>query len=198
MILLYIHIMKQIVTQKKAKYHLTKANVSIYERLEDDGFYYQLVEGVLHVAPSPFTLHQRVSSRLNDLITSFLKTHPLGELFYAPLDVELNDLNIFQPDLLFISNNRLEIITEKRVVGAPDLVIEILSKSSRKVDLTTKYAVYEQSGVLEYWIVDPDEKRFSFYHLKNHKYHEIIVQESYESPVLKPLSLEPAEFWQSI
>ncbi|GMT50188.1 MAG: restriction endonuclease [bacterium] len=190
--------MKQTVTQKKAKYHHTKANVSIYNHLEEDGFYYQLVEGVLHMAPSPFTLHQRISSRLNDLITGFLKIHPLGELFYAPLDVELNDLNIFQPDLFFVSNNHLEIITEKRVVGAPDLIIEILSKSTKKLDLTTKYTVYEQSGVLEYWIVDPDEKRFSFYQSKDHKYYEVAVQDSYASQILKPLHFKPFEFWKQV
>ncbi len=190
--------MKQTVTQKKAQYHNTKANVSIYDHLEEDGFYYQLVEGVLHVAPSPFTLHQRILWKLSTIFSDFLRSNPIGEFFFAPLDVELNDLNIFQPDLLFVSNNRIGIITEKRVVGAPDLIIEILSKSTRKLDLTTKYAVYEQSGVLEYWIVDPDEKRFSFYQLKDHKYHEIAVQDRYISYVLKPLSLKPSEFWQSM
>ena len=70
--------------------------------------------------------------------------------------MELNDKNIFQPDLLFVSKDRLSIITEKRVVGCPDLVIEILSESTKQLDLDSKYKTYEKSSVLEYWIVDPD------------------------------------------
>ncbi len=150
------------------------------------------------MAPSPFTLHQRVLWELSAIFSEFLKSNPIGKFFFAPFDVELNDHNIYQPDLLFVSNNRLNIITEKRVVGAPDLVIEILSKGTRNLDLTTKYRLYEESGVLEYWIVDPDNKSFSFYQLKDKTYQEITVGESYSSPVLKPLEMNPSDFWQTI
>ncbi len=184
------------ISRKKPKYHHQKANVSLYDQLEDDGFYYQLVEGVLEVAASPLTVHQRVSMKLTQIISPFLETHPIGELFAAPLDVEFNDQNIYQPDLLFISNAKLSIITEKRVVGSPDLVIEILSPNTRQIDLTTKYRVYEERGVLEYWIVDPDKQTFRFYQLIHHKFQEISVQDVYSSKVLSPFSLQPNVFWQ--
>ncbi len=188
--------MKQTISPQKPKYHHQKANATLYDQLEDDGFYYQLVEGVLEVAASPLTVHQRVSMKLAGIIFTFLGTHPIGELFAAPFDVEFNDQNIYQPDLLFVSNDKLSIITEKRVVGSPDLVIEILSPNTRNLDLTIKYRVYEEKGVLEYWIVDPKMKTFSFYELIHKKFQEISVQNTYSSKVLKPFTLQPNDFWQ--
>ncbi len=150
------------------------------------------------MAPSPFALHQRILWELSAIFSEFLRSNPIGKFFFAPFDVELNDHNIYQPDLLFVSNNRLNIITEKRVVGAPDLVIEILSKGTRKLDLTTKYRLYEESGVLEYWIVDPDNKSFLFYQLKDKTYQKIAARETYSSRVLEPLEIKPSDFWQTI
>ncbi|HEO65024.1 MAG TPA: Uma2 family endonuclease [Spirochaetes bacterium] len=188
--------MKQTISPQKPKYHHQKANVTLYDQLEDDGYYYQLVEGVLEVAASPIPFHQEVSFKLTDRLNTFLKTHPIGKLYYAPLDVEMDDQNIYQPDLLFISNDRLSIITEKRVVGSPDLVIEILSPNTRNLDLTAKYRVYEEKGVLEYWIVDPEKKTFRFYQLTHDKFQEVAVQNVYSSEVLKPFTLQPSDFWQ--
>ncbi len=182
----------------KAKYHKQKADVSLYDRLEDDGFYYQLIEGVLEVAPSPLTFHQKVSIELSHIMMTFLESHPMGELFVAPLDVEFNNKNIYQPDILFISNERQSIIQEKRIVGPPDLVIEILSDGTKSLDLGPKYKVYEQSGVLEFWVVDPKTKSFSFFQSRDKHFHEIPFKESYRSQVLKPFILNPVDFWGKI
>ena len=89
--------------------------------------------------------------------------HQLGEVLYAPFDVLLSRYDIAQPDLLFISNERRAILTEANVQGAPDLVIEILSDSTRRLDETLKRDRYELFGVLEYWLVDPVRRVVRFY-----------------------------------
>ncbi len=190
--------MKETMTQKKAKYHMQSADVSSYDQLEDDGFLYQLVEGVLIMAAAPILFHQRILMKLTNIISEFLLSNPMGELFFAPTDVELNDKNIYQPDLLFVSHDRSSILKGKRVVGAPDLVIEVLSEGTKRLDIGVKYKVYEQSGILEYWIVDPQKKSFKFYQLKGPLFHEISVEKEYTSSTLHPLSLSPSDFWDTL
>ena len=108
------------------------------------------------MTPSPSTRHQRISLILSTAIKNFLDQHRLGELFVAPCDVVLTELDVVEPDLLFISTARKDIITEKNIQGVPDLVIEILSDSTRKTDEITKRKLYEQFDTKEYWILDPE------------------------------------------
>ncbi len=194
----YIITMKETITQKKAKYHMQSADVSSYDQLEDDGFLYQLVEGVLIMAAAPILFHQDIVLELAMIINTFLKTHPMGKLYIAPTDVELDDKNIYQPDLLFVSHERSSILKGKRVVGSPDLIIEVLSEGTKRLDIGVKYKVYEQSGILEYWIVDPQKKSFKFYQLKDKLFHEIPVEKEYTSQVLSPLNLSPSDFWDKL
>jgi Uma2 family endonuclease len=104
--------------------------------------------------PAPSFDHQGISSNLHVPLTLFVREHRLGFVRYAPLDVILSPHDVVQPDLLFISNERAQIVTKTNVQGAPDLVIEILSQSTYKKDETLKRDLYERSGVREYWIVD--------------------------------------------
>jgi len=123
----------------------------------DDGKRHELIDGEHYVTPSPNTKHQRVSASLFLLIASWLESHPIGEIFYAPFDVVFSDFDVVEPDLLYLSNARkAEVITPKHVRGAPNLVIEIGSPGTRKRDETIKRRLYDRSGVDEYWIVDPD------------------------------------------
>ncbi|HEV2844812.1 MAG TPA: Uma2 family endonuclease, partial [Thermoanaerobaculia bacterium] len=85
-----------------------------------------------------------------------LGEHPLGLILYAPVDVVLSLHDVAQPDLVFISQERLRVFTEKNIQGAPDLAIEILSKSTRQQDEGIKLERYGRLGVREYWIFDPD------------------------------------------
>ncbi|HEO65354.1 MAG TPA: Uma2 family endonuclease [Spirochaetes bacterium] len=190
--------MKETLLPNKAKYHRIKADVAFYDKLEDNENNYQLIEGVLEVAASPIHIHQKVSMGLIHLLLDFLETHPIGELYSAPFDVELDNVNVFQPDLLFISKDRLPIIREKRVVGSPNLVIEILSDSTKHLDYGAKYKVYEKSGVLEYWIVDPQKENFQFYQLVKKRFQKIQVQDSYSSSVLSSFTLRLSDFWESL
>ena len=120
---------------------------------------YELIDGELHVVPSPSFWHQNASSNLNDELKAFVRRRGLGSVVYAPLDVVLSPVDVFQPDILYISNERKGIITQKGLInGAPDLVVEILSPSNARNDLTIKRAKYEAHGVREYWIVDPERR----------------------------------------
>ena len=123
----------------------------------DDGKRHELIDGEHYVTPSPNTKHQAVSGNIHFVIRSWLEQHPLGRIFYAPFDIVFTRFDVVEPDLLYISNDRAhQILTEKHVTGAPDIVIEIGSPSTRQRDETIKRRLYETSGVDEYWIVDPE------------------------------------------
>jgi Uma2 family endonuclease len=126
---------------------------------------YQLIEGDLVMAPSPSSFHQEILQNLSRIIGNHLQTHPLGKIFVAPLDVHLSDLNVYQPDLLFVAKDNLGIIEEHGIEGAPNLVVEILSKTSEKYDLGPKRAVYARTGVEELWIIDPAKRTLALYRL---------------------------------
>ncbi len=122
----------------------------------DDGQRHELIDGEHYVTPAPNMGHQRVLGTLYLLIASWLETHPGGEVFLSPLDVVLSDWDVVEPDLLYVSAARSAgILTPQNVRGAPDLVVEIASRGTRKRDETIKLRLYERSGVQEYWIVDP-------------------------------------------
>ncbi len=125
-----------------------------YEKLPE-GAPYQLIGGDLVKEPSPVPYHQILSRRIEFELVKFVEERALGEVLYAPMDVYLSDTEVYQPDILFISKERMSIIGEKKIEAAPDLVIEILSPSSAYYDLRHKKNVYETSGVKEYWVVDP-------------------------------------------
>ena len=127
-----------------------------YEQLPE-GAPYQLIGGELTMTPSPTFDHQDVLYNLAGHLRQFAEERGLGKVVCAPIDVYLTETDVFQPDIIFISHERKEIIRD-RVHGAPDLVIETLSSSTAYHDLVQKKRIYEQSGVKEYWIVDPQEK----------------------------------------
>jgi Uma2 family endonuclease len=129
-----------------------------YVLFPEDGQRHEILDGEHYVTPAPSLDHQGVSANLSSRLHPFVRQHRLGRLYYAPVDVLLSRYDIAQPDLLFVSNERAGILTKANVQGAPDLVIEILSDSTRRRDETLKLARYEQAGVLEYWLVDPQRR----------------------------------------
>lgn len=130
----------------------------------------ELLAGEFVMSPSPNTEHQKVSRRILLLLGSWAEEHNLGEVFYSPYDVYLSDHDLFQPDLLFISKNRLNIIHEKNVQGAPDFVLEIISPGSEKRDRIEKKSRYEIFGAQEYWIVDPKHETITVMLLSGKQY----------------------------
>ena len=116
---------------------------------------YELLNGDLTMVPAPNRKHQEVLGRLYVELVRFTQEHGPGKMYVAPFDVVLSDTDVVQPDLLFISRAREHRITDENVLGAPDLVIEILSPSTADRDVGYKHDLYGRHGVREYWIVDP-------------------------------------------
>lgn len=123
-----------------------------------EGASYQLIAGEIIMSPAPDLLHQDILGTIFYELRQFILQKKLGKVFVAPTDVYFNEHDTFQPDILFVSTERKHILKDERIEGAPDLVVEILSPSTGYYDLAKKKDVYEQSGVKEYWIVDPKLK----------------------------------------
>ena len=132
-----------------------KLTTEDYERFPDDGQRHELIDGEHVVTPAPTVQHQRVLARLFVAVHATVDAQALGEVLFAPTDVVLSWQDVVQPDLLFVSQERSAIVTN-RVDGAPDLAAEILSPSSRRADEVLKRRRYETFGVREVWIVDPE------------------------------------------
>jgi Uma2 family endonuclease len=131
--------------------------------LPDGPPHYQLIEGDLFMSPPPGFFHQNIIGNLYFLIREYLEGHPEGTVALAPCAVELSDLNAYEPDLFFVTKERASIITDRGAVGAPDLVVEVLSPSTAKHDKGVKREVYARTGVQELWIVDPELKEVQGY-----------------------------------
>ncbi|HUO85300.1 MAG TPA: Uma2 family endonuclease [Thermoanaerobaculia bacterium] len=133
----------------------TKLTYDDFLLLPDDGRRHEIIDGEHYVTPSPITKHQIISRNLEYLIFDFFQENPLGHIFHAPYDVVFSNTDIVEPDIIYVSRERVEIITEKNIQGAPDLLVEILSESTRKTDEIVKRKLYERFGVKEYWVIDP-------------------------------------------
>jgi Uma2 family endonuclease len=139
----------------------------------------ELIEGIIYMSPAPTTSHQSFSFTLSGRFFNFLNKTKKGISFASPIDVFLDDKrNAFQPDLIFIANENRSIIKEDGIYGAPDLVVEILSKGTKDFDLTKKKKVYEKSGVKEYWVVDTQTKICTGFQLVNKKFVEFKKEKS--------------------
>lgn len=123
----------------------------------DDDERYEVLEGVLvPMGAAPFLRHQRIVMNLAMKLSAYLERHPIGEVFFAPVDVVLESqrpATVVQPDLLFMRAANRHRLTEKNVQGPPDLVIEVLSPSNAQRDSVHKRRLYERFGVEEYWLV---------------------------------------------
>ena len=139
-----------------------------YFRLPESNRIIELSEGRLIISPSPTEQHQKISSNLYFLLKIYIREKKLGEVRYSPLDVRLYEGVVREPDIIFMGNEHLDRITDKW--GVPDLVVEILSEGTAKVDREDKYLEYQRAGVLEYWIVDPFEQSIEIYTLEHGNY----------------------------
>jgi Uma2 family endonuclease len=136
-----------------------------YQELPEGPPHYQVIEGDLVMSPSPNLFHQSVAGRIYLILAQFLEKHPIGFVFIAPLDVFLTELNVYQPDVVFVSNQRRSIITRDGIEGAPDLVVEVLSPGTARLDRGSKRKIYARTGVKELWLVDPEAKLIAVYQL---------------------------------
>jgi len=159
---------------------------------------HELIEGELLMTPAPMPRRQRISRKIVFMLEKFVTENNLGEVFYAPCDVYLDDENVVQPDILFIDRDRLSIIGEKNIQGAPDIVIEIISENSAYRDLVQKKKLYAKFGVKEYWIVIPEETMVDVYNLKRAGFelHATYTRDAtLKSSILKGLTIEIKEIF---
>jgi len=131
----------------------------------EDGNRYEVIDGDLYVTPPPVVIHQRGGGRLYHLIASYLDVNPVGEVFVAPIGLTLDDANGLQPDVVYVSIERRAIIQEKGLVGAPDLVVEVLSPSTEARDRGVKWRRYAAAGVPHYWLLVPGTRSLEAYAL---------------------------------
>jgi Uma2 family endonuclease len=148
----------------------TRLTYDELRRIPPDRNRYELIEGELFVSPAPNTEHQRKVMNLSAQLWYFVRQHDLGEVFIAPCDVVLDPSTVLEPDILFVSKARQSIVKPACIEGAPDLVVEVISDSSRLMDRFVKRDRYAQFGVPEYWLLDPFEPRIEVLRLEAGKY----------------------------
>lgn len=136
----------------------SKMNYDRYCLLPEDGYQYEVFDGDLVMTPRPIPKHQQIVLRIASRLDQFVEGNNLGRVYVAPIDVVFDEFTILQPDVLFIRRDRLNIVGEEAIEGAPDLVVEVLSRSTLIKDRVRKLASYSDFGVLEYWIVNPINK----------------------------------------
>ncbi len=170
-----------------------------YLTFPDDGKRYEIIDGDLFMAPAPDTDHQDISGNLFVLLRRFVRRHQLGRVFYAPYDVVLAEHDIVEPDIIFVATENAHIITEKNIQGAPDLVIEIVSPSSRERDRVRKFRRYARFGVPEYWIIEPDEETVEVFTLVEGKFellHKCGIRGRVKSIVVKNFECAAREIFE--
>jgi len=144
------------IQDQRAARAAVKLTYDDFVHFPDDGKRHELIDGEHYVTPSPDIRHQGILGNLYLLIANWLEEHPIGRVYVAPLDVVLSSLDVVEPDLLYLSNERAaQVITPLHVRGVPELVVEIASKGTRKRDETIKRRLYDRAGASEYWVVDP-------------------------------------------
>ena len=169
-----------------------------YVELPEDGRRYEILDGELDVSPSPKVLHQVILGNLFSALDGHARERSLGRVLLAPVDLILSDTNVVVPDLVFVSPERASIITERAVEGSPDLVVEILSPSTRRKDRSTKASLYARFGVRCYWIIDPDERTFEGFELEGAAYRLVTRRQGDETVRAEPfpnLSIALPTLW---
>lgn len=139
---------------------------------EGDGLRHEIIDGVHYVTAAPNLRHQDLVGRLYLAIANFLVSHPgVGRVFLSPVDVVFTIHDVVEPDLVFVAGDQSSILTEANIQGAPAIVVEVLSKSTRGRDERIKKELFERGGVREYWTVDPDRSQLIVYLRDTHGLH---------------------------
>lgn len=139
----------------------------------DDGQRYEIIDGVLYMPPAPNEGHQGSVMRFAHYLLTCVEFAGLGKAYVAPFDVELEPGTVVQPDALVVLKANLHKVTASRVIGAPDLVVEVASPGTRKYDWHEKYASYARAGVPEYWIVNPHLRTIEVLVLEGESYQSL-------------------------
>lgn len=169
-----------------------------YYQLPEGPPHFQLIDGELFMSPSPHFFHQEIILNIAAPIREYLRKNPIGKVIVAPSDVEFDKDNVFQPDVFFIRTERLGIVDNHGAKGAPDLVVEVISGSTGRLDLGPKKMIYAQKGVLEYWVVLPETRTVEVYRLPSdpdRPAQTLAVGETLATPLLPGVELPLAEIF---
>ncbi len=154
----------------------------------------EIIDAELNMTPAPTTKHQKVSMALILRMNQFIELNRRGILFHAPTDVYFDNKNIFQPDLIYLKDQNSPLLSEKGIIGAPDLIVEIISPSNSYIDRYVKKGKYAQFGVQEYWIADPGNKTIEVYNLAEGQEYSLTLflaeEGEVKSSVLEGLTFE--------
>lgn len=166
----------------------------------EDGNLYELLEGRMSVNPPPVPRHQRVVTLIGWRVGPWVETRKLGKWFQSPCGVVLSEFTVLQPDAFFIRQERLtELVQEKAIHGAPDLVVEVLSPGTARRDRTVKRQIYAAHGVREYWLISPDVEGVAVLALEGGAYLEVDLVSGdrlLPSLVLPGLPVKASEFFE--
>lgn len=142
-----------------------------YQKLPDDGKRYEIIKGALYMTNAPNMDHQYTVTEIAAELRNFVKAQKLGRVFVAPCEVHLSETSRpVQPDIFFIQQAHLPKGRAPFFEGAPDLIVEVISPSTARLDRVIKFTEYEQCGVAEYWIVDPQARVVEVYVLSRGEY----------------------------
>ena len=169
--------------------------------MPDDGQRREVLAGELIVNPAPRRDYQEVAANLDWILQRFFRSSGLGRVYTHPVDIYLGRSDIVQPDLVVIRDSRLDIYRPEGVVAEPpDIVIEILSPSTRGIDLVRKMALYARTGIPEYWIADPERRMLIINTLQGEDYvsAELDADGWLVSRVFPELRLDPAEVFTGL
>lgn len=145
------------------RHHPRKLTYEDYLLIPEDGLRHEIIDGEHYVSPAPSFRHQSAVGELHGRLWTFNKAHDLGVVIVSPFDNLLSEHDVFIPDLLFVRKERAGLIADRGLQGAPDLAIEVFSKSTRRRDETIKLMRYETFGAQEYWLLDPTRKTARIY-----------------------------------
>jgi Uma2 family endonuclease len=159
-----------------------------YAAFPDDGQRYEIIDGVLYMAPSPTEWHQSAVGEFFSYLRTYVKLAGLGRVYVAPFDVELAYNVVVQPDVLVVLNENLGKIIPSRVIGAPDLVVEVASPGTATHDRRKKQDAYARAGVPEYWIADSAARTIEVFTLEAAAYRSLGV---FEGPAILPSLVIP-------
>lgn len=162
----------------------------------DDGNRHEIIDGDHFAHPAPSLNHQTISRRIEFQLYSQIELNELGWVFDAPVDVQLTKYDVVQPDLIVVLKDREKILTESRIHGTPNLVIEILSPGTAQNDRTLKKQLYLKTGVPEYWIVDPKTKSIEQYVIENDAYVLQPTSEPVVLNILESVSVDTKLVWK--
>ena len=165
---------------------------------DDDHHIYELLDGEIVKYSAPESQHQLVLANLHLMVGSHINQKRLGRMLFTPFNILTNKHSAPQPDLLFVATKNLKIIEKKCVMGAPDLVVEIISPGSVVRDRVQKKEIYEKAGIPEYWIVDPKYALVEVYQHTASGYtlfHDVEGEGVVKSRIIKGLKIDVADIF---